>query len=160
VEKPINQRLKFLLTSLDMSARDFSRAVEVPDNNTQNYLEPRFAQPKADYLEKVVLHFKSVNPAWLLAGQGEPFLPDAQGSITQTGKFNQAGTRNKQTVTSNKVGYQTNTGAAQETQSSAALESANKEIALLREQLAMKDQLIAAKEEMLSLLRGGYNRPN
>lgn len=143
-----------------MSARDFSRAVGVPDNNTQNYLEPRFAQPKADYLEKVVLHFKSVNPAWLLAGQGEPFLADTQDSITQTGKINQAGSRNKQTVTNNKVGFQANTSAVQDTQSSAALESANKEIALLREQLAMKDQLIAAKEEMLTLLRGSHNRPN
>ncbi|WP_052733004.1 ion transporter [Hymenobacter terrenus] len=34
------------------------------------------------------------------------------------------------------------------------------EINLLRNQLAMKDQLIAAKDETISLLRGGYNRPN
>jgi hypothetical protein len=31
---------------------------------------------------------------------------------------------------------------------------------MLREHLAMKDQLIAAKEEMLSLLRSQLNRPN
>ncbi|OGX84971.1 hypothetical protein BEN47_15545 [Hymenobacter lapidarius] len=35
-----------------------------------------------------------------------------------------------------------------------------KEIELLRELLLMKDQLIAAKDEMLTLLKAQYNRPN
>lgn len=98
----------------------------------------------------MVNHFRTVNAHWLLTGEGEPFLNSSQGSVTQTGTFNQAGTKNKQS----------NSNSSQEGQVNAALESANKEIILLREQLAMKDQLIAAKEEMLSLLRSQFNRPN
>lgn len=41
-----------------------------------------------------------------------------------------------------------------------ALALALREIALLREQLAMKDKVIAAKEETLDLIKSGFNRPN
>ncbi|MGI4873405.1 MAG: hypothetical protein ACRYFX_19780 [Janthinobacterium lividum] len=48
-----------------------------------------------------------------------------------------------------------------------ALETAEKEIQHLRDHLATKDAMIASqegalasKEEIISLLRGGYNRPN
>ncbi|MDO7853184.1 hypothetical protein [Hymenobacter convexus] len=166
MEKPINQRIKFLLDALSLSARDFSRAVGVPDNNTQNYLEPRFAQPKADYLEKIMLHFGSINPAWLLTGQGEPFLSDPAGSISQTGKINQAGSKNKQIVKGNKGGIVGGSiGKAEQTnivlsECERERDAYKAEVEFLRQQLSMKDQLIAAKEEMLSLLRSQFNRPN
>ena len=35
-----------------------------------------------------------------------------------------------------------------------------KEIELLREQLAMKDTVIAAKDETIDLLKAAFNRPN
>jgi DNA-binding transcriptional regulator YiaG len=158
MQDTINERIKFLLKHYNMSARTFSRTIGVADNNTQNYISKNPALPKADYLERVLLHFQSINPAWLLTGKGEPFLAGTQDGVTQVGEFNQAGTGNKQKIKSNKG--QANTGATPETQVNTSLESANKEIALLREQLAMKDQLIAAKEEMLSLLRSQFNRPN
>lgn len=60
-----------------MSARAFSRAIGVPDNNTQNYLGPKAALPKADYLERVVLHFQSINPWWLLTGIGPAFIEES-----------------------------------------------------------------------------------
>jgi hypothetical protein len=138
VEKPINQRIKFLLEALSLSARDFSRAVGVPDNNTQNYLEPRFAQPKADYLEKVVLHFESINPIWLLTGKGEPFLSGAAPTIN-TGTATQhitleACQRELEAMKRDAASYQ-------------------REIELLKGQLEDKNEIII-------LLRGGYNRTN
>ena len=159
-EATINQRLKFLIENLSSSVRAFSESIGDSYSNTQNYIGTRQLAPKHEYIAKVLKHFSNVNAYWLLTGEGEPFLNDPLGSTTQTGKINQAGSRNKQTITSNKGAFQANSGGAQDAQSNAALESANKEIALLREQLAMKDQLIAAKEEMLSLLRSQFNRPN
>ena len=153
----VNERLKFLIESLNLSARAFSVTIGVPDSNTRNYLS-KGTKLNSEYLESIASHFSHVNLGWLITGNGEPFLNNPQGSVAQTGKINQAGTRNKQMVTSNKG--QANTDATQETKLNSALELASKEIALLREQLAMKDQLIAAKEEMLSLLRRQFNRPN
>ena len=157
----INQRLIFLLDKLKVSARTFSDLIGESPTNTQNYVGTRAAEPRAGYLENILRHFKFISSLWLITGEGEPLLPGTpESSIVQTGKFNQAGTRNKQTVTSNKVGFQANAGAVQGSHLYTALESANKEIVLLRQQLDMKDQLIAAKEEMLSLLRSQFNRPN
>lgn len=156
VEKPINQRIKFLLKELALSARDFSRAIGVADNNTQNYLEPRFAQPKADYLEKVMLHFGSINSEWLLTGNGEPFL-------LEKGAAPEKNTARIKNNSGNSIG--TNHGKATQQQGSAggenaALALAQKEIQLLREQLAGKDAVIAAKDETIMLLRGSYQNPN
>lgn len=47
-----------------------------------------------------------------------------------------------------------------EAQLQAALDAALRENAMLREQLAMKDTVIATKDEMLALLRSSYTRPN
>jgi hypothetical protein len=152
VEKPINQRIKFLLEHLKMSARDFSRAVGVADNNTQNYLEPRFAQPKAEYLERVLLHFESINPTWLLLGKGEPFLLGAEPAQTISntkGKGNIIG----QNITT-AIGNLNLDDCRRE------LASSQKEVEHLKQQLELKDALLAAKEEMLVLLRGSHNRPN
>lgn len=175
VEQPINQRIKFLLDTLKLSAREFSRVVGVADNNTQNYIAPRFAQPKADYLEKVLHHFESINPIWLLTGKGEPFLADKlEAGTIQTGNFNQAGTSNTQKVKGNKNNVQNNNGDHATITNNVKLEdckrdlaASQKEVEHLRAQLAAaealaasKDVTIAAKEETISLLRATYNRPN
>ncbi|MDO7885317.1 hypothetical protein [Hymenobacter cheonanensis] len=159
MEKPINQRIKFLLEALSLSARDFSRAVGVPDNNTQNYLEPRFAQPKADYLEKVMLHFGSINPTWLLTGQGAPFLPP-------TNENDLATTTNQKFFRSPIIGNNQGTANQQQNISSAENEAmvnklalAEKEIEHLRTQLAMQAALLASKDETITLLRNSYTRP-
>ena len=146
-ETTINQRLNFLLKELGMKAGAFARALDLSETTVRNYID-RTAKPSSEVLEKISNTFEQVNLVWLVTGKGEPFLTGSQSSTTQIGKFNQAGTGNKQTNSSS------------EYQLKAALESANKEITLLREQLAMKDQLIAAKEEILTLLRSQFNRPN
>jgi DNA-binding transcriptional regulator YiaG len=160
VEKPINQRIKFLLESLSLSARDFSRAVGVPDNNTQNYLEPRFAQPKADYLEKVMLHFESINPTWLLTGKGDPFLPPTNENDLST-------TNNQKFFRSQVIGKNKGTANQAKNINIAELETlknqlllAEKDIESLRNQLTMTNALLAAKEETITLLRSAFNRPN
>lgn len=138
MEKPINQRIKFLLETLSLSARDFSRAIGVPDNNTQNYLEPRFAQPKADYLEKVMLHFGSINPIWLLTGNGDPFTGEAP-----TVPVNINNRKNKGPVQNSTGSHATNiTNNVQLDNCQRDLEASRKEVALLTSQLADKERTI------------------
>jgi hypothetical protein len=103
--------------------------------------------------------------AWLLTGFGEPSLANSQASTIQTGNFNQAGNSNKQTIKDTKGGVQANSGGnntinVQLDNCQRDLAAATKEMELLRQQLAMAQALLEAKEETLALLRGGYNRPN
>jgi hypothetical protein len=174
-QHPINERINFLLKSFKISARAFSEAIGEKPTITQNYVGTRNSMPGADYLEKVMKHFDSINPAWLLSGEGEPFLADKlQASTTQTDNFNQAGTSNTQKVKGNKNNVQNNNGDHATITNNVKLENckrdlatAEKEIQHLRDKLvaaealvASKDVTIAAKEEMISLLRATYNRPN
>ena len=71
----INQRLNFLLKHFNISARAFSEMIGETPTKTQNYVGVRNSMPGADYLEKILLHFDSINPLWLLTGKSEPFLP-------------------------------------------------------------------------------------
>ncbi len=118
-----------------MSARSFSRAIGVPDNNTQNYLGPKAALPKADYLERVVLHFQSINPWWLLTGIGPAFIEESPelGAIYQTQK------KISKSMVVGHVG-----GDATQNQGSEAL------IEQLRAQLDDKERLIAEKERIVA----------
>ncbi|GAB3726165.1 hypothetical protein GCM10027594_07800 [Hymenobacter agri] len=85
---------------------------------------------------------------------------------TQTGNFNQAGSSNKQVIKGNKGGIVGGSiGKAEQTnivlsECERQRDAYKAEVDFLRQQLAMKDQLIEAKEEMLTLLRGSRNRPN
>jgi len=160
VEQPINQRIKFLLDTLKLSAREFSRAVGVADNNTQNYIAPRFAQPKADYLEKVLHHFESINPVWLLTGKGEPFLTLPTESTLSTTNAKKI-SRNQIVGTNHGTAYQEhNTTHTDDEALKNKLTSVEKERDALRIenewlrlQLKMQEALIAAKDETISVLR-------
>lgn len=174
-QQPINQRIIFLLKSFKMSARTFSEAIGESPTNTQNYVGKRNAEPRAGYLENILRHFATVNPLWLLTGEGEPFLSEKlEAGTTQTGNFNQAGTSNTQKVKGNRNNVQNNNGDHATITNNVKLEqcqrdlaSTQKEVEHLRAQLAAaealaasKDVTIAAKEETISLLRATYNRPN
>ena len=170
----INERLKILIELLGMSARAFSSAIGSGDTNTRNYLD-RGSKPGADYLEKIVRRFETVNSVWLLTGDGEPILSEKpEAGTTQTGNFNQAGTSNTQKVKGNKNNVQNNNGDHATITNNVKLEqcqrdlaSTQKEVEHLRAQLAAaealvasKDVTIASKEETISVLRAAFNRPN
>lgn len=139
MERPINQRIKFILETLQMSARDFSRALGVADNNTQNYLEPRFAQPKADYLEKIMLHFESISSSWLLTGKGEPFITT---DSTQAQEANANLSKNKIFSNSQVSGGKNNTATQTQGGSATELAALQTLVEQLRSQLADKERTI------------------
>lgn len=159
MQQSINERLKILIDALKLSARGFSAQLEVPESNTRNYLDKN-TKLNSEYLERIAMHFKSVNLSWLITGEGAMFIGDAP-PITNT-----ATTRIKK-VTGGAVhsgnGNQLITLEAcqQELeQTKRDLAALQREIELLTGQLQTKDALIASKEETIDLLKAAFNRPN
>lgn len=165
-QSPINQRIKFLIEKLGISARAFSEIVGESPTNVHNYTGKRNSMPGADFLEKILSHFDNISPAWLVAGKGEPFLSDTQSGTTQTGNFNQAGTNNNQTIKGNKGGVQANSGGHNTINNvelddcKRDLEAAQREVEHLRGRLQDKEALLAAKDDTINLLRASFNRQN
>ena len=153
-QTPVGQRIKFLIDKLGISARAFSVLIDESPTNTQNYIGKRNSIPGADYLEKIVNHFENVNPIWLLAGRGEPFIGDAP-----TPPVSISNKKNKGPVQNN-TGNNTITNNISLNNCQRDLAAAKTENDLLRQQLTMAQALLEAKEETLSLLRAGHNRSN
>ncbi|UOG76118.1 hypothetical protein MTX78_05855 [Hymenobacter tibetensis] len=152
-QHPINQRISFLLQSFQLSARAFSESIGEKPTITQNYVGTRNSMPGADYLEKVLKHFESINPVWFLTGEGEPFISGSSNPQTLeaiTGRKPSVSTTGGKGTHSN---YSISDCEKERDIYKAERDSLTKEVGLLRDQLAMKDQLIAVKDEMLTLLR-------
>jgi hypothetical protein len=134
-QRPVNQRIKFLLDALNMSARTFSEVIGEKPSNTQNYVGTRNSMPGADYLEKILNHFENVNSIWLLTGKGEPFL---SGTSTASSVSN-----NKKISRSLVVGHVGGNATTTQNQSVSGNEQAlQRELELLRSQLADKERTI------------------
>jgi hypothetical protein len=156
----INQRIKFLIDSLSDSVRAFSLAIGEKLTNTSNYANGR-NKPSAEFLERIVIHFESVNSQWLLTGVGEPFKNGAAPTQNQT---NISGSGNNVASGKNGKAIQKNYNLAdcekERDGYKVQLDKAQREIELLIGQLQMQETIIKGKDEILDLLRGGVSRPN
>jgi transcriptional regulator with XRE-family HTH domain len=133
----IGERIKFLLTSLRMSARAFSQALELSDSTVNNYIA-KGTMPGADVIEKIALTYSNVNIVWLVTGQGEPFLPGGpqHRSATYIAEYERERDAFK-----------------------AECDYLRKDIEFLSEKLDLKDHIIYAKDETIAALRGSTKRP-
>ncbi|GAB3638254.1 hypothetical protein GCM10027422_38440 [Hymenobacter arcticus] len=152
-----------MLKSFQLSARAFSETIGEKPTITQNYVGIRNSMPGADYLEKVMKRFDSINPTWLLVGEGEPFKEGSAPNQNQTnisGKKNTvavAGTNNGTATTNN---YNLADCEKERDSLRAERDSLAKQVELLNGQLQMQKTIIEGKDQMLDLLKGGFNRPN
>jgi len=117
--------------------------------------------PGADYLEKVLKQFDSINPAWLLLGDGEPFKSGdvpAQNQTTISGDGNNvASGKNGKAIQKT---YNLSDCEKERDTYKTELDKAQQQVEHLQAQLATKDALIASKEETIDLLKAAFNRPN
>ena len=159
MQQTINERLKILIGALNISARAFSAQLEVPESNTRNYLD-KSTKLNSDYLERIALHFKSVNLSWLITGEGSIFTGEVpQVTNTATTRIKKVSGGAVNSGTGNQV--ITLEGCQQELeQTKRTVADLQKENAFLRAQLDAKDALIASKEETLTVLKAAFNRPN
>jgi len=159
VESPIGQRLKYLIKQLELDVVTFSKAIGVGDTTVRNYFN-RGSKPNAEFFEKLINTFESVNLNWLLSGEGRMFTEEVS-PVTNT-----ATTRIKKVsggaVHSGNGNQLITLEACQQEleQTKRDLASLQREIELLTGQLQTKDALIASKEETIDLLKTAFNRPN
>lgn len=130
----INERIRFLIEKLGMSVRGFSSALGVSDTNTRNYID-RGSKPNSEYLEKLLRQFNGINPAWLLLGEGEPFL--SSDSSTPSANVSTQKKLRSQVIAQGKGKASINGGDAEQ-----ELAAARREIEPLREQVADKERTI------------------
>ena len=150
----INERLKILISALNISARAFSQTIEVSESTTRNYLD-KGTKPSTDYLERIASHFTNVNLTWLITGNGEPLLTggDSQVSRIKNNYGNSVG-NNKGNITQHPGSP---TGSDER---DTKLVLAQQEIESLRTQLAMQAALLASKDETIAVLKTAFQRPN
>lgn len=133
----INQRIKFLIKELKLSSRAFSAALDAPDATTRNYIDGR-SKPGSDYLEKVLRTFESVNPAWLIIGEGAVF----KDSTSESKALQQKNTGGVNIVTNHGV-------AAQHYNS---IPDCEKDLQVAQDKIAQLTSQLQDKERIIQLL--------
>jgi transcriptional regulator with XRE-family HTH domain len=139
-EQSIGQRIRFLMTGLNLKVSTFARALEVSETNIRNYLE-RGTKPSSDVLEKLANTFEQVNIVWVVTGKGDPFLPGASESTTSATTIE--GKKNK--------GIQ-NTGNGNNTINNISLDSCKRDLASAHEKITLLTSQLADKERIIQLL--------
>lgn len=141
----IGQRLKFLMESIGLKVRTFAQALEVSETNIRNYIS-RDSKPSSDVIERIVRKYPQVNPAWLITGDGEPYL-------LQTGQSAQIGT----TLVRNNSGQAIGVNHGTATQNHITLDDCKKDLATARKEIALLNSQLADKERTIQILldKGG-----
>ena len=132
----IAERIVLLVGILGFEVVHFAESLEINPGNIRNY-KNNGNRPGSDLLEKIANTYPQVNLVWLLTGKEEPLLPERTPIDASTGST-----------------HHTLQGCQLE------LDMVRREVEGLRDQLKTQEAIIATKDEMLSMLRGGYNRPN
>lgn len=155
----INRRLKILVSTLNLSVRAFSQAIEISENTTRNYLN-KGTKPSTDYAERIASHFTNVNLVWLITGKGKMFIdemPPVNNTTTTRIKKVSSGAVNSGTGNQVIILEACQQELEQTKRTAADLQKENE---FLRAQFDTKDALIASKEETIELLKAAFNRPN
>jgi transcriptional regulator with XRE-family HTH domain len=147
-ESPVGQRLKFLIKELGLTVRSFSQRLDIGETTTRNYFN-RGSKPSAEYLEKLSNTFEQLNLAWLLTGKGEPFLSSVTIVAEQNANY-QSPTQNQKKNRGHIINHTGNGPAVysledckrERDQWIAKCESHEREIELLKGQVADKDEII------------------
>ena len=82
----LGERLKFIQQESALTLPNFGKKIGVSKESLINYQKDR-TKPDSEILSTTCKTF-NVNPAWLLLGEGEPFIQGAgEGKIPETGKM-------------------------------------------------------------------------
>lgn len=70
MQTTINQRLILFLEKLGKTRNEFASTLATSSRNVYNYLDEGRA-PSVDFLQRVLTRYPSLDPGWLLMGEGE-----------------------------------------------------------------------------------------
>lgn len=153
-QETIAQRLKILIPKLGLDVKGFCQRLDVGETTVRNYFS-RGNNPNAEFLAKLTNTFEYVNMSWLLTGKGEPVFGDSSNTDITTATVK----KNSGVVGSHGTQYNIEMPSTFDgcKQRLALLTTENEG---LRSTVAALETALSAKEEILTLLRGGHNRPN
>jgi transcriptional regulator with XRE-family HTH domain len=148
VESTINERLKILVNALGTNVGALARVVGVSDSTMRNYID-RESKPGYEVIEKLYHSFKHINLPWLFGEPGEPLLPGVNSALTTI-----SAKKNKGSVIGTNHSPLTQTfGQNSVTDCERERDALRIENEWLRLQLKTQEELIAAKNETISILR-------
>lgn len=67
----INERLRFVITTLQLNNNSFAKALGVNPVVTHNIISGRQTKPSYELLEKILLTYDNINADWLMCGRGD-----------------------------------------------------------------------------------------
>lgn len=83
----IHERLKTIMNHYDLNYNSFSKKLGISNNVTIGRIIKEGRNPSFEVLQKVIQTFGSINPTWLIVGEGEMIKNDhLNNSINQNQK--------------------------------------------------------------------------
>jgi hypothetical protein len=75
MEDSINQRIRDIIHALKLNPNSFAKSLGVANTVIYNIVseDGRQNKPSFDLLSKIIKSYDSINPTWLLTGEGEMF---------------------------------------------------------------------------------------
>lgn len=141
MQTTINERLKILVDALGTNQNALAVMLGLSPSTFRNYTD-RESKPGYEVLEKLYHSFKHINLYWLFGEPGEPLLPNA---AEPTAPYGTAKKISRAIVVGGNVG-----GSATNNQGASANEQAlQREVELLRSQVADKDEIISLLKRQL-----------
>ena len=66
------ERVDAIIKSMNLSARQFAEQIHVQPGTISNMMAGR-NNPSLEVMKRIMLRYPTINPEWLIAGQGEMF---------------------------------------------------------------------------------------
>lgn len=132
----VNERLKVLISALNLNVASFADALGVKDSTIRNYFEEgRRSKPGYDFFERLTHSFGTVNLYWLFGREGDPLLPTHP-------EANESNASYAKKISGNNVGVNHGTTNQQNTTHTPNTDALQRENELLKAQLADKERTI------------------
>jgi transcriptional regulator with XRE-family HTH domain len=148
MQSTVNERLKILVDALGTNPGALSKILGISPSTLRNYLD-RDSKPGYEVIEKLYNSFKHINLLWLFGEPGEPLLPGVNSALTTI-----SAKKNKGSVIGTNHSPLTQTfGQNSVTDCERERDALRIENEWLRLQLKTQEELIAAKNETISILR-------
>ena len=166
----VKDRIMHIIAHYNLSVKKFAEMLGMPQTTVNGYVTG-VREPKMDFAIAVINHFENISAEWFMRGQGDMFKNSPSISSSNQGagnkiEYNHIGIGNSVNAnisdsSSQKTIYPTGkveVADPDHTESALPNEDSEKqllkaEIAHLRENMAIKDELIISLRETIELLR-------
>lgn len=102
--KPVSKRIELIISHYKLNKNSFSKAIGMTNNVTIGRIIDDQRQPSYQVLVKIIQTFGSVNPLWLMTGEGEMLINDVNKNAHTPTLENDLSLPNQDKPTSSPIG--------------------------------------------------------